>query len=469
VCPTSAGAELRSAPRFSIVILTRNEERRLPRLLDDLREFSDRGGDVVVVDSGSTDNTLAIAKRAGCRVETVNDRFDSLLDSAQAAEIERRFARAGEGPLVMAGQRLFHFGKAREYAGGLAANSFVLQIDASDEVPALDIDEFDMWIGSQGVHAFEYNQRYGNVGLRIARFYDRSQYHWEGRVHEILSTTVEPAPAPASTIRCSPKHLMVRHHKDEDKSRNYLAGLALQTLEYPQKPRWWHYLGRELFYHHRYESAIVALEVHARMENAWLTERSQSLCFIGECHEALGRVHEAKECYQRAFAMDPTRREPLLRLAAASSAQCEFDAAERWARQSLEIPPTNAYPELEGNYTWVPHCLLYWSLFWLRRRDEARVHWDAYRALVPDGSLIHEHARLFPFARVSARGPSSSRGSLSSCGAGPSPARDGLQRLSGLSESVPDSADSEPAIQASTTSLAKNRKPRARGPEGEAR
>ena len=190
MCPTSAGAQLQSAPRFSIVILTRNEERRLPRLLDDLREFSDRGGDVVVVDSGSTDNTLAIAKRAGCRVETVNDRFDSLLDSAQAAEIERRFARAGEGPLVMAGQRLFHFGEAREYAGGLAANSFVLQIDASDEVPALDIDEFDMWIGSQGVHAFEYNQRYGNVGLRIARFYDRSQYHWEGRVHEILSTTI---------------------------------------------------------------------------------------------------------------------------------------------------------------------------------------------------------------------------------------------------------------------------------------
>ena len=163
------------------------------------------------------------------------------------------------------------------------------------------------------------------------------------------------------------------------------------------------------------------------------------------------------------------RREPLLRLAAASSAQCEFDAAERWAGQSLEIPPTNAYPELEGNYTWVPHCLLYWSLFWLRRRDKARVHWDAYRALVPDGSLIHEPARLFRLPEFRHAGRHPREVASPAAEQRPSPARDGLQRLSGLSESVPDSADSEPAIQASTTSLAKNRKPRARGPEGEAR
>ena len=367
------------------------------------------------MDTGSTDATIAIAQRRGCRVELVHDQFDAVLDNAQAAEIERRFARGEDGPLVTAGQRLFHFADARQHAGLLAANRFVLQLDASDEVRPLDIDAFDRWIDSGGVDSFEYNQLYGfeytelygnvlygPVGLRIARFYDRTRYHWEGRVHELLSASGPADTTAASRMRCDPTQLLVRHHKDETKPRNYLAGLALQVLECPQKSRWWHYLGRELFYHCRYESAIAALEEHASMEGAWPAERSQSLCFMGESLEALGRVDEAKEVYRRAFTLDPTRREPLLRLATTCCRSGEFEVAAQCASQSLAIPHTNPYPELEANYTWIPHSLLYWSLFWLGRKDQARAHWDAYRSLRPGHSTIREHARLFPPASVAA-------------------------------------------------------------------
>ena len=363
-----------------------------------------------MLDTGSTDATIAIAQRRGCRVELVHDQFDAVLDDAQAAEIERRFARGKDGPLVTAGQRLFHFADARQHAGLLAANRFVLQLDASDEVPALDIDAFDRWIDSGGVDSFEYNQLYGrphearHVGLRIARFYDRTRYRWEGRVHELLSTSGPADTTAASRMRCDPTQLLVRHHKDETKPRNYLAGLALQVLECPQKSRWWHYLGRELFYHRWYESAIAALEEHAAMEGAWPAERSQSLCFMGESLEALGRVGEAKEVYRRAFTLDPTRREPLLRLATTCCRLGEFEVAAQCASQSLAIPHTNPYPELEANYTWIPHSLLYWSLFWLGQKDQARAHWEAYRSLypAPDDSTIREHARLFPPASVAA-------------------------------------------------------------------
>ena len=215
-----------------------------------------------------------------------------------------------ERGLVQAGQRLFHFGDARQHAGLLATNRFVLQIDASDEVPALDIDAFDRWIDSASVDSFEYDQHYGNIRLRITRFYDRTRYHWGGRVHELLSNN-GPVDTTVSRRRCDPAQLWVIHHKDETKPRTYLAGLAVQVMARPQESRWWHYLGRELFYHHWYESAIAALEQHASMEPAWPAERSQSLCFLGQSLEALKRVHEAKEVYRRAFTADPTRREPL--------------------------------------------------------------------------------------------------------------------------------------------------------------
>lgn len=383
-----------SAPCFSIAVLARNEAWKLPQLLYTLEDFIERGGEVLVVDTGSTDDTVVIARRRGCRVEAVNERFDSVLDVDQVAAIERRFAVAGDGPLVTPGQRLFHFGDARQHAGLLAANGFVLQLDASDRLTAMEIDALDRWISSGGVGAFEYQQQYGDVGLRISRFYDRNRFHWEGRVHETLQAT--GAGPPAARTRCDATQLRVRHDMNPHKTRNYLAGLALQVLESPEKPRWWHYLGRELFYNGWYRSAIVVLEAHAAMENAWLAERSQGLCFVGQCLEGLGRASEAKEAYRRAFALDPTRREPLLRLATICSRHGEFEVAAQCAIEALAIPRTSAYPELDANYTWVPHSLLYWSLFWLGRRDEARVHWEMYRSLAPDDQVMREHARLFP-------------------------------------------------------------------------
>jgi glycosyltransferase involved in cell wall biosynthesis len=50
---------------ISVLILTKNEEANLPLCLESVRSWCD---DVVVLDSGSTDRTVAIAEAAGCRV-----------------------------------------------------------------------------------------------------------------------------------------------------------------------------------------------------------------------------------------------------------------------------------------------------------------------------------------------------------------------------------------------------------------
>ncbi len=394
----TAGASNSSAPHFSIVIICRDEARTLPRLFFDLDEFLDRDGEVLVVDTGSTDDSPVIAKTRGCKVEFAGDRFDTILNAAHVLQIEKRFAKGGEQLRAEAGQRLFNFAAARQYAGERAANQFILQLDASDQVKALDVDVFNELIDGGGVGSFEYEQEYGNAQLRIARFYDRSRYHWEGRVHEVLMVTPSPDGKPGDRLRLDPMELKVYHRADMGKSRNYLAGLALQVLESPEKPRWWHFLGRELFYDRCFQSAIGALEVHTQFKNVWSAELSQSYSFVGECYEALGRTDEAKQNYERAFSIDPSRREALLRHATICSRLCDFENAARLARQALDIPHTNAYPEPESNYTWLPHSLLYWNLFWLGRRDEARVHWDAYRSQAPGSMIMKEHARLFPVA-----------------------------------------------------------------------
>src|SRR5439155_7809822 len=132
--------EREAVPNFSVAIIARNEAHTLPRLFRTLEDFQRRGGEVVLVDTGSSDDTAHIAREASCRVEEAGPRFDATLDEAQAEEITVRFAKDGEGPLVRVGQRLFHFARAREYATALARNDFVLHLDASDELLALDLD-----------------------------------------------------------------------------------------------------------------------------------------------------------------------------------------------------------------------------------------------------------------------------------------------------------------------------------------
>src|SRR5205807_3215793 len=54
---------------LSVVIITHNEEANLPRTLESVRPLiSDGKGEIIVVDSGSTDRTVEIAKSLGAKV-----------------------------------------------------------------------------------------------------------------------------------------------------------------------------------------------------------------------------------------------------------------------------------------------------------------------------------------------------------------------------------------------------------------
>jgi rhamnosyltransferase len=59
---------------LSIIIRTYNEEKYLPELLSSLRlqDIGDLKMEIILVDSGSTDETVQIAKSFGCKIEFIN-------------------------------------------------------------------------------------------------------------------------------------------------------------------------------------------------------------------------------------------------------------------------------------------------------------------------------------------------------------------------------------------------------------
>ena len=384
-------------PAFSIVVVTRNEARTLPHLLGSLWPFRERRGDLLLVDTGSQDETAELARDFGCRVIAAGERFASRLTDAQAERIKRRFAREGEGPLATAGQRLFHFARAREWAAARARHDLVWQLDGSDVVEVFDLDFVDGSIRRGEAGSIGCEVRLGGLSFRTCRFYDRRFDHWEGRAHEGLyprsETSTRDVRAPR--LECPPDRLAVRHVRRGEKERNYLAGLALEALPRPARPRWLHYLGRELHYLGFHRSAVAALEEHAVREDAWRPERSGSLCFAGQSRLVLGEPDRAADLFQRAFAIDSSWREPLLRLAEICAARDDPAGAVVQAAAALSIPRTTSRVEADENYTWAPHFLLYRSLLRLGRREEAQEHWQACIRFAPNLPAFREDAPAF--------------------------------------------------------------------------
>ena len=382
-------------PAFSIVVVARNEARTLPHLLGSLWPFRERQGDLLLVDTGSEDETAELGRDFGCRVIAVGERFASRLTDAQAARISRRFAREGEGPLATAGQRLFHFARARQWASARVRHDVLWHLDGSDVVEVFDLDFVDGSIRRGEAGSVGCEVRLGTLSFRTCRFYDRRFDLWEGRVHEGLypksrvSATVVRAPR----LECPPDRLAVRHVRRGQKERNYLAGLALEALPRTARPRWLHYLGRELHYLGFHRSAVAVLEEHAAREDAWRPERSGSLCFAGQSRLALGEPDHAADLFWRAFTIDSSWREPLSgsRKSARSrrvavpwrgDGRARYQGRRRMSRRTKTTPG----PRISRFYR---------SLLRLGSREEAREHWHACSPVGRGPPAFREDASAF--------------------------------------------------------------------------
>ena len=212
----------------------------------------------------------------------------------------------------------------------------VLHVDASDELVSFDVDAIDAVIGAGRANRFEYALLLGDLRFRVCRFADRREFYWRGRVHEGLfrySDDVGPL------LSLDDDQLLIRHHHRVAKVRGYVAGLALDYFEFPDRPRGLHYLGRELLHLGRPSAALTILDDHARREDAWMPERSESLCLAGECLERLGRSDEADARLAAAFRLDSSRREPLLRLAEACRRRGDAAGCGRPCRRRADHPP----------------------------------------------------------------------------------------------------------------------------------
>ena len=367
---------------FSVVAIARNEAKTLPRLLASLDNFKAQGGEVVIVDTGSTDNTASIAREWGCIVFEEGARFVKVLDANICARINEKFVVDGEPPIVKEGNRLFDFSAARNYAASKASNPWVLMMDCDEVLTKFEFEKLVPAITNPKVGRLEFEFVYAHDGagkaiiqFRMSRFYNRLKFEWNKHcvVHEVLTNTCETG---VESVYFGEDVIKSEHYQNPSTDRsNYLPGLALDCLLHPENDRNAHYFGRELMYRGRYKSAIRELQRHVDMKR-WPAERSQSMVFMGDCHISLGQEDEALHCWHEAFLADGQRREPMMRLAHYFFQRGEHHKTAAYASAALALPRQGLfYGDNENDYRQDPHESLYWALWYIGDREGSGAHW----------------------------------------------------------------------------------------------
>ena len=337
-------------------------------MLESLKPFKDLGGEIIYVDTGSTDKTVKVAEKM-CKVYEEGDKFVTTIDKKLAKDINKFFG----ADVVKEGEKLFDYSSARNYAAGLAENDMVAMPDCDEVYTSLNLDHVNKVI-KDGCEQLEYNfvfshDEYGReaVKFRHCKFYNRKKLKWVGMVHEVLS-------GEAKKEYLGEEYIKLEHYQNHDTDRSrYLTGLALDCYLNQKNDRNSHYLGRELLWRGFTEAAIKELKRHLEI-SWWGAEKSQSMIYIGQAYEKLEKPEKSVEWWNKSIVQDCSRREPFMVLADYYFKQNDPQRVACYAGAALQILDNGFYANNMAYYRETPHELMYWALWELDSKAESKHH-----------------------------------------------------------------------------------------------
>lgn len=380
-------------PKFSVALIAKNEALTLPRMVESLKEFQERGGDIWVLDTGSTDDTIKVAESLGCYVEAVGDRFKISIDEELADKINSKFVVDGDEPVVKAGESLFDFAAARNYIALFPDNDMIATPDCDEIYTKFDIDKLNEVIAN-GSEQLEYefvfsHDSNGNpvVKFRHCKFYNRNKLKWVGIIHEVLN-------GDANRIYLGEDIIKLEHYQNEKTNRSgYLKGLAVDCYNNPSNDRNSHYFAREMMYGGRNKSAIKEFLNHISM-GKWGTEAAQSMLYIGDCYKALDDFDEMLKWYLKSIEKE-ARREPFMRLAEYYFNKNMLQQVVAYAEAALSITQLPFYSNHQPYYENIPHELLYITYWQLGNKEKSKEHYLKALAWKPNNPKYLHDAKFY--------------------------------------------------------------------------
>jgi tetratricopeptide (TPR) repeat protein len=328
---------------LSVCFITKNEEKWLEGCIQHLRPIVK---EFIVVDTGSTDRTIEIARRSDAQVFTIEWPND--------------------------------FAAARNFAISKATQPWILKIDpderldTDDFLKLLDLTKrpeaaFQFWTraysndqhrlslssyrpctGEYPLYEKDYRGFITYPSIRLFRRTPEVRYH--GKIHETIEPSL-PKNAAGKAFISEPVEGICFHHYGHDDQAVAEKGksplyIELMKEEIKANPDNWYVLfelGIDYFRKADYANAVKFFLEADRAH----PQKPQVICNLGFAYLLMGQREQGERFLKKCLEVDPTYHDAYLNLGASCLESQEYQSALNFFRRCLDIHPTS-YMALRG-------------------------------------------------------------------------------------------------------------------------
>jgi GT2 family glycosyltransferase len=352
-------------PTISLCMIVKDEEAVIGRCLDSVKDLVD---EIVIVDTGSSDNTKAIVKRYTDRV------FDF--------------------------QWVDDFSAARNFSFDQARMDYILWLDADDVLDKENREKFvrlrselEHWVDAVSMlYHLSFDQNGSPThSLRRHRLVKRiNRFRWQGAVHEYLQVGGHVVESDVAV-----SHMPVERDPDRNLAI-YEKKLAKgETLT----PRDLYYFANECLDHGLHEKAIRYYQQFLEGGGGWVEDEIAACGKIADCYLALGDRKKSLESVLRSFHYDVPRAENCCRLGYLFLLEGEHEKAVYWYERALEAVKPRQGMINHACHTWLPHIQLCVCYDKLGQFEKAYYHNEMAALFNPDSPYVR-HNREYLETRI---------------------------------------------------------------------
>ncbi len=325
---------------LSVCMIVKNEHNTLARCLDCASKFAD---EIIIVDTGSTDDTKDIALSYTNKVYD----FEWIEDFAKA--------------------RNYSFSKANmEYIMWLDADDVVLdedilKINNLKETLSKDVDmvclKYNLNLDENGIPALSYFRE------RIVK--RKKDYKWVSPIHEVI-------PRSGNVIY---ENIAITHKKEHPSQpdRNLKIFEKMKNENYPFDARQSFYYARELMYAQKYDNAIKEYLTFLSRNDAWIENKISACLDLSDIYSSLDNTDQSLEWLFCSMKYSLPRAEVCSKIAWHFILNKEWDIAIYWLKQALndKIDINSGGFFIKDYYDFIPYINLGYCYYNLNDLDRA--------------------------------------------------------------------------------------------------
>lgn len=319
---------------ISLCMIVKNEECVLERCLNAVKNIVD---EIIIVDTGSTDNTKELARKFTDKVfdfEWIND-----------------------------------FSAARNYAFSKATKDYILWLDADDIILSEDQIKFkqlkETLNPSVDIVMMKYNVGFDESNnVTLSYFRERLSkrtipYSWREPVHEYLELW--------GNILNSDVSITHKREKKQSPGRNIKIYESIISSGKPLSSRGTYYYARELYYNKKYDQAIEYFNKFLDGNDGWIEDNIGACYILSLCYQNINDNKNILKTLLRSFEYDTPRAEICCQLGYYYFTLSDYTKAIFWYKLAshLEKPTDNWGFILHDYWGYIPSiqlCVCYYKL-----------------------------------------------------------------------------------------------------------